>query len=46
MGFFRFIKIIHMGPGFLLCHDVNFYFISNASDVSEYAMQKINMDNY
>jgi hypothetical protein len=30
-----------MGPGFfLLCHDENFYFVSNASDESEYAMQK------
>jgi hypothetical protein len=46
MGFFRSVKIIHMGPGFLLCHDANFYFISYASDESEYAMQKINMDNY
>jgi hypothetical protein len=31
-----------MGPEFLLCHDENFYFISNASDESEYAMQKNN----
>jgi hypothetical protein len=33
-----------MGPRFLLCHDENFYFVSNASDESEYAMQKkVNM---
>jgi hypothetical protein len=42
-GVFMLRKIIHMGPRFLRCHDDNFYFISNAS---EYAMQKINMDNY
>jgi hypothetical protein len=45
MGFLRFVKIIHMGPRFLLCHDENFYFISNESDESKYAMQK-NMNNY
>jgi hypothetical protein len=45
-GFLCSIKNIHMGPRFLLCHDENFYFISDASDESEYAMQKINMDNY
>jgi hypothetical protein len=31
---------------FLLCHDENFYFVSNASDESEYAMQKVNMGKY
>jgi hypothetical protein len=46
MGFLCFVKIIHMGLGFLLCHDENFYFVSNANDESEHAMQKINMDNY
>jgi hypothetical protein len=35
-----------MGLGFLLCHNKKFYFIFDASNESEYAMQKINMDNY
>jgi hypothetical protein len=28
------------GGWILLCHDENFYFIFNANDESEYAMQK------
>jgi hypothetical protein len=30
------VTIIHMGPRFLLCHDENFCFVSNANDESEY----------
>jgi hypothetical protein len=45
-GGFTLRKIIHMGLGFLLCHNKKFYFIFDASNESEYAMQKINMDNY
>jgi hypothetical protein len=41
MGFLRSVKIIHMGPRFLLCYDENFISFPNASDESEYAMQKI-----